>query len=118
VQQNDESIAADLEEDTPFLDRVRALLNYLFMCALKKHEVIATTLKEKIDELIAEQQEEYVACALKKAVTELYAEAQENVVALYVEVEDESGKHLFEHSKKISLIYSCLFSSLKSQYAG
>ncbi|XP_039685484.1 TNF receptor-associated factor homolog 1b isoform X4 [Medicago truncatula] len=91
---NDESIAADLKEDTSFLNRVRALLNYLFMCALKKHEVIATTLKEKIDELTAEQQEEYVACALKKAVTELYVEAQENVVALYVEVEEESVRRL------------------------
>jgi len=101
-----------------FLDRVRALLNYLFMSALKKHEVIATTWKEKIDELIAEQKEEYVACALKKAVTELDVEAQENVVALYVEVKEESGKHLFKHSMKISLIYSCLFSSLKSQCTG
>jgi hypothetical protein len=107
-----------LEEDTYFLESGRALLNYLFMSALKKHEVIATTLKEKIDELIAEHQEEYVACALKKEVTELSVEAQENVVALYVEVEEESGKHLIKHSKKISIIYSCLFSSLKSQCAG
>jgi len=103
LQQNDESIAEDLEEDTYFLESGRALLNYLFMSALKKHEVIATTLKEKIDELIVEQQEECVKYALKKAVIELYVEAQEKVVALYVEAEEESGKHLFKHSNKISL---------------
>ena len=117
LQQNDELIAADLVEDAYFLESVRALLNYLFMSALKKHEVIATTLKEKIDELIVEQQEECAKYALKKAVTELYVEAQEKVVALYVKVEEESGKHLFKNSN-VSLIYSYLFSSLKSQCAG
>jgi len=94
LQQNDESIAADLEEDTFILDSVRALLNDLFMSALKRHEVIATTLTKKIDTLIAEQKE-HVARAFKKAVTELYLDAQKKVAALYVEAEKESGKHLF-----------------------
>ncbi|KAK2418584.1 hypothetical protein QL285_040768 [Trifolium repens] len=119
--QNDESIAADLEEDTFILDSVRALLNYLFMSALKRHEVIATTSTKKIDTLIAEQKE-HVARALKKAVTELYLDAQKKVAALYLEAEKESGenfiqffdierkmeaedencKHLFKHSNIIS----------------
>jgi hypothetical protein len=101
LQQNDESIAADLEEDTFILDSVRALLNYLFMSALKRHEVIATTSTKKIDTLIAEQKE-HVARALKKAVTELYLDAQKKVAALYVEAEKQSGKHLIKHSNKIS----------------
>ncbi|CAJ2670428.1 unnamed protein product [Trifolium pratense] len=93
--QNDESIAADLEEDTFILDSARSLLNYLFMSALKRHEVIATTLTKKIDTLIAEQKE-HVARALKKEVTELYLDAQQKVAALYVEAEKESGENFIQ----------------------
>jgi len=110
MQQNDDSIAADLEEDTSVLDTVRAKLNELFINAQTKHYVIATTLKNKIDALIVEEKE-HVARALKKAVSELYMDAQKKVAALYVEAGEESGKHLFKHSNKISLWYSYLFSS-------
>jgi hypothetical protein len=102
LQQNDDSIAADFEEDTSVLDTVRAKLNDLFINAQTKYYVIATTLKKKIDALIVEEKE-HVARALKKAVTELYMDAQKKVAALYVEAEEESGKHLFKHSNKISL---------------
>jgi len=120
VQQNDESIAADLEENTSVVDTVRAKLNDLFINAQTKHDVMATTLRKKIDALIAKEKE-HVARALKKVVTKLYMDAQKKVAALYVEAEEENGKHLFKHSNKISLRYSYLFSlslSLKSQRTG
>lgn len=98
LQQNDESIAADLKEDSSVLD----MLKDLFINAQKEHDVMATTLTKKIDALIAEQKED-VARALKKAVTELYLDAQKKVAALYVEAEKENGKHLFKHSNIISL---------------
>ena len=92
LQQNDESIAADLEEDTFILDSARALLNDLFLSALKRHEVIATTLTKKIDTLIGEQKE-HVARVLKEAATELYLDAQKKVAALYVEDLSVEGIH-------------------------
>ena len=102
MQQNDESIAADLEENTSVVDTVRAKLNDLFINAQTKHDVMATTLRKKIDALIAKEKE-HVARALKKVVTKLYMDAQKKVAALYVEAEEENGKHLFKHSNKISL---------------
>jgi hypothetical protein len=91
---NDELIAADPEEDSSVMDKVRAKLNDLFINAQTEHDVIATslatTLTKKIDALIAKQKE-HVAYAFKKAVTELYLYAQKKVAALYVEAEKESG---------------------------
>ena len=128
---NDELIAADPEEDSSVMDKVRAKLNDLFINAQTEHDVIATslatTLTKKIDALIANQKE-HVAYALKKAVTELYLDARKKVAALYVGAEKESGKHLFKHTNKISPydthtyfpppLSLSLSLSLKSQCAG
>ncbi|XP_039688576.1 TNF receptor-associated factor homolog 1a-like [Medicago truncatula] len=91
-KQNDELIAADLE-----MDSVRALLNYLFMSALKKHEFIATSLKEKTDEFVVKHQALYVKCALKKAVTELYVESTRNVCSSRIIFRNEIRDLLKSH---------------------
>ncbi|RHN42801.1 hypothetical protein MtrunA17_Chr8g0380891 [Medicago truncatula] len=68
---------------------------------------MATTLKKKIDGLIADEKE-HVTLALKKAVTELYMYAQKKVAALYVEAEEESveSSNIVEPGNDVSNIYS------------